>query len=215
VDAGPDATPPPLAYVSPFAGSGALGTFTAQAKHAGDLIIAHMSCGGMVAEPTMTITAPGWTWTVVTRGGKIGYWGALLVSIAPDTALATFVASDNNVSCTGGGAHVLADEFTMQAPGDPRMAVDGIVTQGTGHCESSISTLMAGEAVWAACSYDDPITGPGAGFTLSATDGQNNYSEYRVAGDPANTVEQIRYQTPGNSRGYVISVATIRPAPGS
>ncbi len=185
-------------------------SFTITPFATGDALIIMVGCAGSQAPSTVTLTAPGWTFTsltpVTTNGGgqvSAASFGAIVPSTAPVTATVTFVSANCNR-----GKSMLADEFGNVDPAAPFDA--HAQTNGAGTCTTTVTTGAANEAVWGGCYAATSLSGPGAGYTMSASDGIGDYNEYKLTTDPAGTVETVNFSNPN---GYAMVAATIKPAP--
>lgn len=190
--------------------SGNSQSFTITPIAAGDALLIMVGCAGSQAPTTVTLTAPGWTFTSLTpvttnSGGQVSAasFGAIVPSTAPVTATVTFVSANCNR-----GKSMLADEFGNVDPAAPFDA--HAQTNGAGTCTTTVTTGAANEAVWGGCYAATSLSGPGAGYTMSASDGIGDYNEYKLTTDAAGTLETVDF---GNPNGYAMVAATIRPAP--
>jgi hypothetical protein len=181
-------------------------SFQLQAQAAGDAILLHVGCDAALTATGVSASAPGWTFTQLgPLAGMSMKWGALFVAIAPDTAPATLAITwDTNCSAI----NTLADEFTNADPTAPFEAFD--VTAGIADCTGTVTTVSAGDAMWAACSTGGTAKQTGPGYTKIGDDAHDDWSEYKLTADPAGTVEQPTFVSVTGGINVMTAVA-IKP----
>jgi len=166
-----------------------------------DLVILHVDCGNVASPVSVSLSAPGWTFTPVgSFFAGVDLWAASFAATVPNTTPVTATATWG-ASCAS--ANIIGDEFA-------HAAVDAHAETATqGDCDATIVTAHGNDAVWAACSTGGVITSPGAGFTVGADDGAGDLSEYRLTTDPATTTETATFPNPGQDN--VMTMATLAP----
>lgn len=205
---------PPVTYAGAAASvlgtSGSSQSFTITPFVAGDALLIMLGCAGSQTPTNVTLTAPGWTFTPISpmtleSPAQIaaGSFGAIVPNTAPVTATVTWTGANCNR-----GKSMLADEFGNVDPVAPFDA--HAEANGGGNCTTTITTGADNEAIWGGCYAGTSLTGPGMGYTMSASDGIGDFDEYRLTTDPAGTMETVDF---GNPNGFVIVAATIKPAP--
>ena len=203
--------PNAIAWVKAFVGksfSGTDGTFSAQAAGTGDAIVLHVFCGS-AARPSIDITSS-WTWTKLRPvGGAASQWAASFGAIAPDTATTQFNVS-TGADCGSAMLVELGDEYERRPDGGTT-TFDGadLATGSGGPCVDVVTTHNAGDAVWGACTSGGSTESIGNGFAQGATDGNSNYSEYKITSDPANTPETVTFP---NTNTFTITTVSIKRA---
>jgi hypothetical protein len=210
VDGTADAAPsaPSVAHVGPFVGrstkaTGTTDTFTVQAHAAGNTIVFVTGCSTTVTPTRVTATAPGWSFTQL---GGIANTTATFAATAPD-ALGATVSVTWDVSCTG--RNHIGDEFAPATPGGHAVIADGVATiSGVGDCLGTVTTEHGSAAVWAACQSQFSITAAGEGFTKGSDDKDGDWSEYKLTGDPAGTVESVRLYN-GNQGQFALFMVSL------
>jgi hypothetical protein len=194
-------------------------TFTATALAAGDAIALHVSCDLTATAPTVTVTAPGWTFAPIapiTGSASLQFWVASFGAIAPDTAPAA-VTVQWSASCTQNIIE-LGDEFSAADPAGGTTTFDAHGERvGAGNCTTSLSTGHDGDTLWAACasflaSQVVTLTDIGPGFTKSGDDQMGDWSEYRITSDPAGTQESATFDNTAGAN-FAITAVAIKPAP--
>ena len=214
-DASLDATPPisgPITHANAFVNvqSSALSTthtFAASAQAAGDLVLLHIYCGSVDAATSMTLTAPNWAFTELGQIGNdsVGEYVYTVAAIAPDTTSATFTV----VWTTTSGCQTsddLGDEFGGTY--DLATAIDSHdETTGDNDCVASVTTRHADDAVWAGCTTLT-VSGIATGYTKGADDGHGDWTEYRLASDPDDTVESPTF-TNTSGKAFVMTAVAL------
>ena len=193
--------------------SGNSQSFTITPVAAGDALLIMVGCAGSQTPTSVTLTAPGWTFTpltpVTTEGPaqvSAASFGAIVPSAAPVSATVTWVSANCNR-----GKSMLADEFGNVDPTGGTTTFDAHAqATGGGNCTTTITTASANEGIWGGCYVGTSATGPGAGYTMSASDGIGDFNEYKLTTDAAGTMETVDMANPN---GFVIVAATIKPAP--
>jgi hypothetical protein len=186
-------------------------TFTVSASHASDAILLYASCHSNSMPSQFSVTAPGWTFTTlsqITGSAATNVWAASVGAIAPDVTSTSFTLT---WTVTGGcdGQDDLGDEFTHNDPaGGTTTFDDHAEAFGNGTCAATVTTRNPNDAVWFACDVEGGVTALGSGFTKGADDGVNDWSEYEVTSDPANTAVLATFVGPGN---FAASAVTIKP----
>ena len=206
-----------ISRVQPIAerhpGSGASDSFPLQATMAGNAVALQVGCGDAAVPTSLTIDAPGWTFTPlgpVTGSTGRRLWAASFGAIAPDTMQTTFTVTWGGTVCSIGKSE-LADEFGGADPAGGAITFDAHVeTQGTGDCDAMLTTGNAGDAVWAACFSETTILAVGPGYTKGADNGGGDWAEYKITRDPAGTPESVTFDN--SNVGYVLTAIVIKPA---
>ncbi len=199
-----------IAHVGVFVG-GQSATFTAAAQHAGDAVVVQVFCNsGSTGAPAFDLATPGWTIDRLGVAGIPGYWAASFGAIAPDTGPHDFVATLPADCLTR--PVLLGDEFTNNDQAGETTTFDAHAElEGMGDCAVDVTTAHANDAVWAACTSSGMITSIGAGFEQGATDGDANFSEYKLTADPAGTSEHVTLAAAATSDIHVVTAVTIKP----
>jgi hypothetical protein len=198
------------AAASVLGSSGNTQSFTITPIAAGDALLMMVGCAGSQTPSAVTLTAPGWTFTVLsplTFESPAQISAASFAAIVPSTAPVTATITFTGANCNRGKS-MLADEFGHVDPSAPFDA--HAETNGAGNCTTPITTGAANEAIWGGCYAGTSLTGPGTGYTMSASDGIGDFDEYRLTTDPAGTIETVDFANPN---GFVIVAATLKPAP--
>jgi hypothetical protein len=209
------AAPATITWIQPFVqqtiGPAASDSFTAQAQAAGDAIVLHVECASVVTQPTVTVTAPGWTFEQLEApagGSGPMFWSAAFGAFAPDT-LPTTVTVTWSSMCNF-ALDELGDEFANIDPAGGASTFDAhLQTSGTGDCSAAIAIGHDHDAVWAACTSQGMVMGVGAGYTKGADDSLGDLTEYRVTSDLAGTLEQVQFPTDGMP--WLLSVVSLKP----
>jgi hypothetical protein len=216
IDATVDSPPPRVVYVGIFVqrspGSGTPESFTGQARDPGDAVVLQVSCAGNAVPTAVSVDAPGWQFTqlgpIVASTSSVQR-SATFVAIAPDTNPVRVTVSWTGSGC-GQGTNDLGDEFSMTDPTGGKITFDNARTiMGVGDCAGTIATMHDGDAVWAACNTDSSVQAVGPGFIKGADDSNGDWSEYKITGDPAGTVEQVVLVN--DNVPYVLSMVTLKP----
>jgi len=203
-----------IAYVQPIVQhlgtSGASESFPLQAMHAGDAIVMMVGCAGSNAPTGVVLSAPGWVFTPLsplTLESQAQIAGASFGAIAPDTAQATVSLSWTAANCNRGKS-ALADEFGGTDPTGGTTTFDAHAqAMGGGNCTTSVTTGAAGDAVWGACYAGTMVSAAGPGYTMGASDGIGDFTEYKLTADPAGTAESVTFTNPN---GYVVVAVSLR-----
>lgn len=203
-----------ISYVQPIlqhlGTSGASETFPIQAMHAGDAVVMMVGCAGSNAPTAIVVSAPGWVFTALsplTLEPPAQIAGASFGAIAPDTAQATVSVSWTAANCNRGKS-ALADEFTGTDPTGGTTTFEAHAQAvGGGNCTTSVTTGAARDAVWGACYAGTMVSGVGPGYTMGASDGIGDFTEYKLTADPAGTAESVTFTNPN---GYVVVAVSLR-----
>jgi hypothetical protein len=211
--------PPPaqrtIAYVGPFAGrdvqAASTDSFPIAASSAGDAVVLMVGCSGL-APPTISVGAPGWTFEqfgVVAGSPSSRHYASVFGAIAPDTSKVMMTIDIAN-GC-GESLIALGDEFANTDPtGGPTTFEQVAQTSGsTNTCVTMLTASSARDAIWAACYGSGAVTGPGHGYTLSATNGLGDSAEYKLTTDPTGTVQGVDFVT--TSLEFVVIAVAIKP----
>ncbi len=185
--------------------SSASDTFTAAAREAGDAIVIHTYCTTNTPPTAVALAAPGWTFTQVgpfSGSAANTDWAATFGAFAPDTASATFT-----VTWAGTPRCKFQDELGDELAGAAAFDAHDEAYGANGNCAGALTTGAAGEAVWAACSGN--VSGTGAGYTKSADDTNNDWTEYRLTDDPAGTVQQVSFTNTTTS--WAMTAVSLTP----
>jgi hypothetical protein len=211
-----DAAAATIRHVAPFVGQLSDATFAASAAKPGDAIVVMLTCESTAA-PTFDSPGGGWPWMLIGQGGQAGQagqtgrWSATFGVIAPNDTITMFTPSVSGTSCLN--MDVLGDEFEATDPGGGSMTFDNYAGRADiGVCEALISTVVADEAVWAACLFAGELSGPGAGFEPGANDNHGNAAEFRMATDAPDTPVSIGFASASGTQPYLVSAVTIRPS---
>jgi hypothetical protein len=210
--------PGTLKHVEPFAGHetaapGQTDEFMASAQTAGDAVVLFVGCQLLTTgSATIAVTAAGWDVEKLTTTTDTAMMaGALFGAIAPNNVLASFsVSVTNDTPCIN--IVELGDEFTGNSVCGVGMAFDSsIVALGSGSCDASLPVHNRNDAVWGACFTGGSAT-PGTGYTLSASDGAGDITEFKLTMDPSGETEHVEFGG-GGSASYATGAVTILPAP--
>jgi len=184
--------------------------FTATAN-AGDAIVIHVFCKTATQPTSVTISAQDTLWSFVRLGSIVGnttsmHWATEVGAIAPASGSVAFLVTWSG-SCIE--TIELGDEFANADPTGGATTFEAHdEVNGNGNCTGSVTTLHAGDAIWSACS-GGPVSAVDQGFTKSADDGVQDWSEYELTTDPAGTIEDAGFADTGDN---VATTVAIRPA---
>jgi hypothetical protein len=200
----------PIQHTGPKATSDSVAL---QATNANDALAILVACAGSQIPSTVTVSAPGWTFTQLaplTKNTVGQVYAAAFGAIVPDTTATTLTIDWGGTNCNRGQSS-LADEFTRTDPTGGTTTFDSTnAASGAGDCTTSVTTANANDAVWAACYAATALTGVGPGYTKSAADAVGDFAEYKLTTDAASTTEQVTFTNPN---GYVVVAASIKPLP--
>ena len=200
-----------IQYVAPIVqqvtAAGGTDTFQLHALNAGDAIAIMVGCGGSQVPTGVTLTAPGWTFAPASpmqafKTAQI--YAASFVAIAPDTALVTATVTWASGNCNRADTE-LADEFSGVDPVTPFDA--HAEASGGGNCTTTVTTANAGDTVWGGCYSGTMAMGIGSGFQPGGTDGNGDFTEYKLTADPAGTPETVVFL---NANGYIVVALTLK-----
>lgn len=179
-------------------------TFSAQAKAVGDAVVIELYCGGLLAPPTLSVSAPGWSFTQIGGiTGKAGFWAASTVAVAPDKSPAMFNV-EAPTDCGNSGIIALGDEFTDNNPsGGSTTFPAHDETFGYGDCATTLTVPDTGDAIWAGCMVDGAIPAPGVGYS-DASKVNGDRSEYMIATSPG--AQLVTFPHPG---GLVFAITAV------
>lgn len=187
-------------------------TFTVTPLAAGDVALFHTMCPSGAAPTAVTLSAPGWTFTPIspmTGTTAIGFWTASFGAITPSTTAVTWTLEWTDSSACG-TLIALGDEFANVAQTGGAITFDahgeGV---GTGNCATTLTTGYDREALWAACTSKTALVAIEPGYTKAADDGTGDWSEYRIANDPAGTAEQLTF-TNAPAMDFAITAVSLR-----
>src|SRR5262249_14596006 len=140
--------------------------FTTRAEGAGDLVMLHVQCRTVAPPTIVVITGGSWTFEplgVIVKSTSL--YGASFTATAPDTASTMFTVAWNTTCDT---TVAIGDEFS-------HAALDLHAERGAhGACATTVGTIAANDAVWAACTVGLSTNAIGLGFTAGADDGHGD-----------------------------------------
>ena len=198
--------------------SGSTFTFTASANAPNEAVVVGVNCASSSAATSVSLTAPGWTFTQL---GNIGFSGAssaaVFGAISPNTTSATFT-----VTWTGAGNctfhREMGDEFSGTDTTGGTTTFDCVTTcsggsnnahSTNGSCSVGVTTGSANEAVWGVCWPNNSVTAIGSGYSPGANDSQGDQAEYKLTGDAAGTLETVNFTSTTTFNALAV---TIKPA---
>ena len=143
----------------------------------------HVFCTSNTLVTGVTLAAPGWTFTQVgpfTGSITNTDYAASFGAIAPNTTTTTFdVSWAGNPHCDF--VNEIGDEFANAdaTGGTTTFDAHDEALGATGNCRATLTPGSAGHMVWAACS--GKVSTVGTGCTKGADDGNDDWTEYRLA----------------------------------
>jgi hypothetical protein len=187
-------------------------TFTVTPVATGDAVVVHTTCPSGFPPTAVTLSAPGWSFAQIgpiTGNTTAGLWTSSFGATAPSTAAATWTVQWTDSSACG-TLITIADEFANVGHTGGAITFDAHdEAVGSSDCVTSLTTGYDAEALWGACTSRTALVAVEAGYTKAGDDGSGDWSEYRIASDPAGTDEQITF-TNATGTYFAITAVSLR-----